>query len=310
MKKAAAPHWAATLDEVLVNGQGVERPFRCHVHPDTNASASVNVLKGVWFCHACHAKGVVDSKRAPKVEELQAMLEPEKVARHYPQAWLELHMRWETEIYWDTRFPRWLTWSLQMGQDPLSGNPCYAVHTAGAVLAGVGQRNNALPPGEKGPRYLYPPHWSSAMTVFGRMDAMAAYPILCLVEGAADAAAVWETGCPALAVYGSGIHLPQIELIARHNPSLILIGFDMDDAGDKGAERAVHQLKQMARLYRVKWSAKDPGEIPVEKRLEDLRTAVSRSGYVGSTSTTLHSWKERAISMRAAHQRYLDEEYS
>lgn len=304
----SAGTWAHTLEDALSSGQGVERPFRCHVHEDNNASASVNVLKGVWYCHGCGARGVADSKRAPKVEELQMMLEPEKVARHYPETWLDLHLKWEDEIYWDSRFPRWLSWNLQMGQDPFTGNPCYAVHTAGAVLAGVGMRNNSLEPGEKGPRYLYPPHWSSAMSVFGRISTMAGYPILCVVEGAADSAAVWELGVPALAIYGSGIHLPQIELIARHNPRLILLGFDMDDAGESGVERAFHQLGRMAELQRVRWSAKDPGELDPKARMADITRAVRRSSYVGSASTTLHSWAQRVEDMKARYQRFTEEE--
>ena len=34
-----------------------EHPFRCPVHDDRVASASVNRRKGVWNCHACGAGG-------------------------------------------------------------------------------------------------------------------------------------------------------------------------------------------------------------------------------------------------------------
>jgi DNA primase len=34
-----------------------ERAFKCPVHGDKVASASVNRGKGVWFCHACGARG-------------------------------------------------------------------------------------------------------------------------------------------------------------------------------------------------------------------------------------------------------------
>lgn len=299
---------AMTLEEAIATGQGIERPFRCHVHEDTNASASVNVLKMVWFCHACMAKGAVDSKRAPKIEELEAMLDPERVARRYPEAWLELHTRWSTPIYWDDRFPRWLMWNLKMGQDPFTNNPTFPVHTAAGVLAGVGMRNNALAKDEKGPRYLYPPHWSASVSLFGRGSAMSGYPILCLVEGAADTAAVIETGCPALGTYGAGIHLPQIELIAQHNPKLILLGFDMDDAGEKAVSRAFGQLGRMAELVRVKWPKKDPGESPVRARKEALLRAVGKTRYGGNASTTLRSWDDRHATMVARHEHYVTQE--
>ena len=55
----------STLEEAIALGQGIERPFQCEVHDDTNASASVNVLKGVWYCHACGASGAVGPRSLP-----------------------------------------------------------------------------------------------------------------------------------------------------------------------------------------------------------------------------------------------------
>ena len=158
-----------TLEEALAKGRGTERPFRCHEHDDTQASASVNVVKGVWFCHACHAKGVTAGKRAPKVTELEAMLEPERVARRYSPAWLETFTDWETPIYWDNRLPRWLTWYLKMGQDPFTGSPTFPVHTASGILAGVGRR--AVDPQAK-PKYRYPAHGSAAVSLGGSVVAI------------------------------------------------------------------------------------------------------------------------------------------
>lgn len=34
-----------------------EHPFKCPVHDDAHASASVNRDKGLWHCHACGAGG-------------------------------------------------------------------------------------------------------------------------------------------------------------------------------------------------------------------------------------------------------------
>ena len=70
-----------TLEDAIAVGQGVERPCRCPVHDDSQASASVNVIKGVWYCHACFASGTVDGKKTPSVDSLKAMMEPEKIAR-------------------------------------------------------------------------------------------------------------------------------------------------------------------------------------------------------------------------------------
>ena len=278
-----------TLEEALADGRGVERPFRCPEHDDTTASASVNVLKGVWFCHACHAKGAVDSKRVPKVDELLAMMEPERTARVYPNAWLETFLDWQTDIYWDSQIPRWVTWNLGMGQDPFTGEPTFPVHTASGVLAGVGRRKMAVPaPGEKkGPRYWYPASWSASVSLFGRGPRVEPYPVVCLVEGAKDTAAVIQTGFPALGTYGAGLHLPQVEILAQHRPRLILLGFDMDDAGEKAVTRAFSQVGRMAELKRVYWGRNDPADTDLDERKRNLAKAVRASDY-GSSSTTLH----------------------
>ncbi|HWO50935.1 MAG TPA: toprim domain-containing protein [Ornithinibacter sp.] len=290
-----------SLEEALTNGRGTERPFQCPEHDDKQASASVNVVKGVWFCHACHAKGVTAGKRAPKVEELEAMLEPEAVARKYPAAWQETFLDWESPIYWDARFPRWLTTYLGMGQDPFTGSPTFPVHTASGYFAGVGRRN--VDPTAK-PKYKYPAHWSASVSLFGRVNGPEPFPIVALVEGAADAAAVIETGCPALATYGSGLHLPQIELLAQHSPKVVLLGFDMDEAGEGAVSRAFGQIGRMGELVRVKWGKKDPADTPLERRKADLIRAVGRTGY--GSSTTLH-WDARVADMHLAFARHLKE---
>jgi hypothetical protein len=291
-----------SLEDALTNGRGTERPFQCPEHDDKQASASVNVLKGVWFCHACHAKGVTSGKRVPKVDDLMSMLEPERAARKYPHAWLETFTDWESGIYWDNRFPRWLTWYLGMGQDPFTGSATFPVHTAAGTLAGVGRRNPA--PDAK-PKYLYPAHWSASVSLFGRVKGYPEpFPIVCLVEGAADAAAVIETGIPALATYGSGLHLPQIELLAQHRPKVILLGFDKDEAGEGAVTRAFSQVGRMAELKRVHWERKDPADTPLEARRRNLNSAVGLTGY--GASTTLH-WAERVADMQAAYSHHLKE---
>jgi hypothetical protein len=37
--------------------RGVNQDFRCVVHEERNASMSVNLETGLWFCHSCGAKG-------------------------------------------------------------------------------------------------------------------------------------------------------------------------------------------------------------------------------------------------------------
>ena len=286
-----------TLEEALAHGQGVERPFRCTQHDDTQASASVNVLKGVWFCHACQASGTVDGKRAPKVEVLQAMLEPERASRVYPQAYLEL---FDTPRYWLERFPTWLCHAKGLGEDPFTGDATFPVHTPGGRLAGVGRRR--LTP-EKKSRYLYPRHWSASMTLFGTDGRYPGLPVVCLVEGAADAVSLWQVGAGGLAVYGAGIHMPQIELLVRYNPKVILIGFDMDEAGESAASRAFKQLRRIAPLARVYWPKKDPAECTPSQRRQVLLRAVGRTQY---GVDVIPHWDAAVTQMKDNYKRFVE----
>jgi hypothetical protein len=264
------------LAEALATGEGVERPFQCHVHEDSSASASVNVLKGVWYCFACGAKGTTDGKKkAPSVDMLMSMLEPERTPRIYPNAWMELFAN--NLGVWPDRFEPWSRWTYQLGADPLTGDSVFPVFTPKGQLAGVGRRN---PDPESKPRYRYPYNWS-ASRVLGWADHPTGARITVLGEGYADAVAVAETGLSAAACYGSGLHLPQVEQLKRRHPELVVLGFDADDAGRKGQVNAYKMLYDFDCIA-VDWSrfgAKDPAELPLAERVRALRQAVTAAGY-------------------------------
>lgn len=251
-----------------------------HSHP----TASVNVVKGVWFCYSCQGRGAVDSNRAPTVDELAAMLEPEVAARIYPTSWLTT---FGVGGYWAERFPLWLCWQQGLGEDPWTGEGTYPVHTAAGTLAGVSRR--ALTDGPW-PKYKYPRTWSASRALFGSRGAYLHHDVLMLVEGAADAAAGWEVGCPTYATYGSGVHAPQVELVARMTPRLILLGQDNDEAGDKGADQAAEALAHIAPLVRVDWQTyKDPAEVPAHERTGLLARHVTRED--------LHRWQRSVMTL-------------
>lgn len=287
-----------TLSEALVHGQGVERPFRCEQHPDNHASASVNVLKMVWYCYACGASGAADKKKAPSIEVLESMISPERLARVYPQSYLRL---FSDPGYWLTRFPAWLCLAMGLGQDPFTGDGVFPVHTGEGRLAGVGRRHIFTEEvGEakikiEGTRYLYPKIWSASQTLFGTGGRWQPHEVIVLVEGAADASAVWQVGAPGFAVYGSGIHLPQVDLVARMEPRLIMLGFDMDEAGEKAVTRAFGALAGIAPLVRVRWprGAKDPAGTPIGIRKDILHRAVTEAGY-GDVVPQWTAWRRDA----------------
>ena len=289
-----------TLQEALAHGQGTERPFRCHVHEDTSPSASVNVLKGLWVCYACGASGSVDDKVAPKPEDLEAMLQPERRARVYPLAYNDLFVQ-PGPIYWHTRLSPWVVHQLGMGEDPVNGFATFPVHLEDGRFAGVGRRDPD--PGAE-QRFLYPSGWSASRSVFGAWGRYHPWEVLTLVEGASDAAAVQETGCPGLAVYGSGVKKPQIEQIARFSPKLIMLGFDMDTAGEKAVTAAFSQLSRISSLIRVRWPEKDANAVPLGLRRDVLFRTVSASGYRGDVA---RMWNKRVVDGKVDHESYLEE---
>lgn len=263
-----------TLEDALASGRGEERPFTCPDGEHSHPTASVNVLKMVWHCFSCKAKGAVDSTRVPTDNEIEAMLRPEEAVRVYPSSFLDL---FSYGGYWGERFPAWLCWALQMGEDPFSGEGTYPVHTPGGQLAGVCRR--ALTEGPW-PKYKYPRAWSASRALFGSRGAYLHHDVLMLGEGAADAASGWETGMPSFATYGSGLHHPQVELVQRMTPKVVLLGFDNDKAGHRAAEHAALDLEPFAEVARIDWKEyNDPAEAPVEERFE-LITDVVPGRYV------------------------------
>lgn len=264
-----------TLEEALAQGRGTERPFKCidPDHDDSNASASVNVLKGLWYCYSCHAKGTVDSARIPTTQELLAMLEPEQACRELPQSFLNLYGG--AGGYWLERFPAWVCWFQGFGENPWTGIPTYPVHTPGGRLAGVCERV-AIP---DGPKYKYPHGWSASRTLFGNRSMWPQSDVIVLTEGAADQAAVMEAGYMALATYGSGLHLPQKELVLQMQPQLVLCGYDMDEAGERASAMTHELLNEHCEVQRVLWPANDPAVVPPDGRSEAVLETVSLATY-------------------------------
>lgn len=289
-----------TLGDALTSGRGIERPFQCTEHDDKNASASVNIIKMVWYCYGCHSTGVVDSQRVPTPDELASMLKPEEAARQYPQSWLALY---GAGGYWLDRFPAWLCWQQGFGEDPWTGEGTYPVHTPGGRLAGVGRRNL----GGEGPKYRYPKSWSASRSMFGTRGAYRHTEVLLIGEGAADAAAGWEVGCTSLAAYGSGLHAPQVELVLRMTPRLVLLGQDVDEAGERGARETVRWLEDWCELVRVEWDpvAGDPAAMEPGARLDSLLDAVGKSNY-GQVKATSDAWRASKRAVQSAYEQEQD----
>lgn len=247
-----------TLAEAIEEGRGAERPFNCHKHDDRNASASVNVDKGVWFCHGCGAHGVIDGSEAPSVDAILKVLAGKERPRIYPESWLDIFDCAEPGTYWAERFGSDIAKKYRCGRHPVHNTPTYPIRDSHGSVLGVVQRRTDHP------RYLYPAGVSTSKTFFGQFQAN---PIVVLVEGAADVMALDSYQPPPqwtiLGCFGAGLHAPQVALLHQLAPRLVVLGFDDDDAGRAAMLRAKASLGTAIPSLSVSWSSiggKDPGE--------------------------------------------------
>jgi DNA primase len=269
-----------TLDEVMTTGRGTERPFNCPDHDDTNASASVNVLKGVWYCYSCHSHGLLED-HVPSVDEALAVLAGSIPTRVMTESWLDLFDADHASSYWVERFGIEVAAANRCGTDPLSGFPTYPLRDDQGRIVGVVTRDP-----DARPKYRYPWNVSTSRTLYGVLRPSR---VVVLLEGAADVMslqqAVLPSGWAAVGVFGSGLHYPQVEIVARLNPTVIVAAFDNDKAGRDAAQRAHEdeRLTDVAPVVSHRWSslrgASDPAELPPEDRIPALRNTLRAAGF-------------------------------
>jgi DNA primase len=267
-----------TLEEAMTQGRGVERPFNCPNpdHDDTNASASVNVHKQVWFCYACGAKGKT-ADVVPTIDQAMSILTGEKPPRVLPEAWLDMYDADHVSPYWAARFGIDVAMANRCGTDVLTGAPTYPIRDPAGRPLGVVTRHNV------DPKYKYPYSVSTSKLLYGPLKRAA---VVVLLEGAADVMALQQAVLPrswaAVGCYGAGLHYPQIDLVISMGPAVVIGAFDDDDAGHKALDRARHQLAEVAPVVSDPWSTigvKDPAEAPPQIRLEPLRRALVDNGF-------------------------------
>jgi DNA primase len=264
-----------TLQDALQRGRGNERSFNCHVHEDKSASASVNVAKGVWYCYACGAKGVVNGADIPdpSLNDVAWELAQEIDPVYYSDSWLDVFDAGPVHPYWLGRFQEAACRRFRLGFDYEEGTPTYPMRDQDGRVLGVVRRNLA----EDGPKYKYP--WNNVV----KTDYLFNYdgvlgPTIVVVEGAMDVVACYEAGFDAVGIYGSTLSHAQIRLLDRLNPALLLLAFDQDPAGRHCAKRATAALDALLPTveYRVvEWAedlGNDLGDMPISLRTQILKS--------------------------------------
>lgn len=245
-----------TLDDVLADGRGTERAFQCHKHDDQHASASVNVLSGLWVCYACGARGTV-AGHVPDPSLVVRSLSEDAPPRQYPEAWLDLFDGNGTTGYWADRVGQATAEHFRCGTHPVTGAPTYPMRDLSGRILGVVVRS------DEAPKYRYPYGPRTSETFFSSHNRLVRKPVAVLVEGAPDVMALYDSGLPdrwqVLGCYGAGLHAPQIEALRDSNPSIIVAAFDGDAAGQMAIERAAIQCDGLGTFVSVAWDRFYPG---------------------------------------------------
>lgn len=260
------------LTWALTHGHGVERSFLCPVHGDTRPSASVNVLKGVWVCYSCGAKGTLDTvlTENQQMDALEEMLKDRSdliQRKTYTESWLNQFDSGPVHPYWLSRFSSAAITQFRLGFDPAHEAVTYPLRSPSGSVLGVVRRSLTQ---DSGPKYQYPLGVNVSDLLFNYSTD--AREVVYLVEGALDAVACWEAGVEAFAIYGSRFSARQLELVVRTGAFDVVCVFDQDEAG----ESAYRQVLEMAKgrfVHRMSWDralGKDIDELDLMTRLDQF----------------------------------------
>jgi hypothetical protein len=266
---------ALTLAEALRFGRGVERPFLCPEHGDSRPSASVNVVKGKWYCYTCHAHGGLTGEARltePDYHTMKVWLDKMIAGNQiYPEAWLDRYDAGQVHPYWTQRVGTAAAHQFRLGSDPDGDAVTYPLRDPAGQVLGVVRRSL----GGHGPKYRYPTGVDVGRLLFQYTPAHREAVVL--TEGALDAIALWNVGVTAMAIYGSRLSEHQVHLIDKIDPTYVYTCYDLDKAGWSAhveTERAFkHRL--VARLSWPKGWGGDIAEISEDRRRHVVDDLVS-----------------------------------
>lgn len=278
---------AAVRDVLGVREQpGAEWTATCFSpdHDDKNASASVNVEKGLWVCYSCHRGGrvedllsgvrIADPSPDDNLSAVDANL-TEDTVRVYPEGWLSLFRQRDVHPYWLSRFKEETCRFWDLGYDYETDTCTYPLRSDSGAVLGVVRRR--LDGGQ--PKYKYPKGVKTHDLLFGYHEGRLGMPYThcVLVEGALDVISLWESGITALGIYGSRISPRQVKILRWLNPSSVTLAFDMDRAGLDAAEIVMStDLPDCCPVYQATWDpaeGKDVAELSEARRIQVIRDA-------------------------------------
>jgi len=263
-----------TLAEALRFGRGVERSFLCPEHGDSRPSASVNIVKGKWFCYTCHAHGDLTGEARliePDYETTKLWIDRKlATGKVYPESWLN---RWDAgpvHPYWVGRVGEAAARVFRLGTDPEANAVTYPLRDPTGAVLGVVKRSLGADW-----KYRYPLGVDVSRLLFNYTPDHREAVVL--VEGALDAISLHNVGVHAFAIYGSRLSEAQVMLIRKIDPEYIYTCYDLDDAGwlaHRDTERAFTE-RLVSRLTWPKGWGGDIDEIGATRRTEVVHDLVS-----------------------------------
>jgi DNA primase (bacterial type) len=278
----------------VIGKAGEEYTCRCPWHDDQGKpNLYVNAVKGVYLCHACGAKGHLDSLGAtlpPSTtqdvrDRLRALTAPRHVQRIYPEGWLRQY---------DAPHPYWTdvrglspatVQRFRLGYDPFSNRMTLPLRDYRGRVLGVTFRR--LDDGR--PKYLHPKGFPIGKHLYAAW-LLEDQRTVGLVEGQVDAIHCWSERVPALAMMGSRLTKDQVKVLQRLGITKVVLMMDNDKAGRDGTIRVYQSLqgsgiRVVSGWYRPYWRAKDPDGLKGDRVRKMYHSAVpilewiDRSGY-------------------------------
>lgn len=234
----------------------VEFNVRCPLHDDRNPSLSLNILKGVWYCHSgCGSGRLTDFVRkyydtplmqlSGQTDNFDALLLDTVLAE--PLSYEELlpivQMPFKIGEYPSWIFERDFTVeSLQKWECGISAERSLVIPIKDIDKRLVGWVCRRID--GRSPKYVYSAGLETSKIVFGLYNIKRDPPFLCVTEGPLDTIWLDQCGFSSVALLGCNLSVVQQALIDRCMTGEVVLCLDSDIAGQAATEKLFSRLKK------------------------------------------------------------------
>lgn len=237
-------------------------------HDDKKPSASMNVEKGLVYCHACGTTSIVKEYYSKILEEDNINAERKIIGEHNNVENSDLE---ELPNRLDDRFWMLPDWWFERGFNKISAEHfnVYCINGHDICVPIYDFKNNyagyVIRKHSGSPKYLYGAGSKVGSVLFG-IDKINQTNRIIIVEGVLDAIWLKSHGYPALAMFGCSLSNEQINLLESLRFSEIYLMPDNDEVGREiGLKSMKEKLgERFLNYYEIDYPGKykDPQDIP------------------------------------------------